>query len=514
MYERLINIIKSVGRPKVLLVGDFMLDHYVYGDIDRISPEAPVMVLNVRQRQEQPGGSGSVATALAALEAEVACVGVVGADTVGERLKHLLGEVPQIQIEGLSTVSDRPTTLKQRVIGLAQHRHRQQLIRIDEENSEPIEEAIRQKILAMLPKWLDWCDVVCLEDYDKGVLCNGFCQQLIGQAREGGKKVIVDPAAIGDYERYRGAWLIKPNRRELTMASGQPLEESGQWQAAAAQLAEDFQIDHVVLTLDKEGAFLYQRESGLAEPVPTQARSVYDVTGAGDMVLALLGLLIGGDCRGIEPPRLGEVVYLANVAGGLEVERFGSVGLSRQEIMEELSRQRRVKSGKLRNVEGLLQDLRWHRQQALKVVFTNGCFDILHPGHIHLLSFAKEQGDILVVAINSDRSVRSLKGPSRPILKQQDRAALLSALEVVDYVIIFDELDPLGLIRQISPDVLVKGSDWTGAVVGQEWVEAHGGKVVLMPLVEGRSTTNIINQVIERHGNGSVNSAPPKNNPA
>ncbi|MCK5271170.1 MAG: D-glycero-beta-D-manno-heptose 1-phosphate adenylyltransferase [Sedimentisphaerales bacterium] len=502
MYERLSNIIKATGQPKVLLVGDFMLDHYVYGNIDRISPEAPVMVLNVEERQEQPGGAGSVAIDLAVMDAEVACLGVVGNDAGGERLRQMLTDTGRINVDGLLPIENRPTTLKQRIIGLAQHRHQQQLMRIDEEDSSPISPQTQKQLHTHLEKLIQWCDVVCLEDYNKGVLCDDFCRLVIELAAEANKKTIVDPAAIDTYHRYDGAWLIKPNRRELTLATNLEIDGQESYILAARKLAHDHNLTNIVVTLDKQGAYLYQREKDTGELIPTRPRSVYDVTGAGDVVLATLGLLTGGQYENIDPPCVNEMVCLANVAGGLEVERFGCVGLSRQELLDELALQRRTKTSKLRNLDALLHDVQQHRRQKLKIVLTNGCFDILHPGHINLLSFAKEQGDILIVAINSDSSVRTLKGESRPILKQQDRAALLSAIEAVDYVIIFDELEPLHLIQKIAPDVLVKGSDWTGAVVGQEWIEKHGGKIVLMPLVKGRSTTNIINQVIESYNNG------------
>ncbi len=501
MYERLMDIFNHVGTPRVLLVGDFMIDHYVYGNTDRISPEAPVMVMNVTERQTRPGGAGSVAADLAILGAEVACIGIVGNDPNGNHLCNMLTSLGSINIDGVLAVPDRPTTSKQRIIGLAQHRHRQQLMRIDEESSSDISEKIQNQLKAHIHKFLSWCDIVCLEDYNKGVLCPAFCQEVIHQANIQGKKVIIDPARINDYSRYTNAWIIKPNRRELSLATGIEVNGEDSWCAAAKKLAQDYNISNVAVTLDKQGSYLYQQSAGqgCGELIPTRPRSVYDVTGAGDMVLAMLGFLAGGHYEKIAPPSLKEIVCLGNVAGGLEVERFGSVGISREEIIAELSSQRRAKAGKLRSIEALLGELQWHRQQKLKIVFTNGCFDILHPGHINLLNFAKEQGDILVVAINSDRSVSSIKGPTRPIVKEHDRAALLSALEAVDYIVIFDTPDPLELIQKVSPDILVKGSDWTGAVVGQDWVEQHGGMVKLMPLFAGRSTTNIIEKVIEQH---------------
>ena len=500
MYERLLNILNNVGTPKVLLVGDFMLDHYVYGNADRISPEAPVLVLNVTERQERPGGAGSVAADLATLGAETACVGVVGADGNGEMLKKMLAELPGINIAGLVTAEEVPTTSKQRIVGLAQHRHQQQLMRIDEECDREMAEQTVEQMGRGVEELMGWCDVVCVEDYNKGVLKGGFCQRVIEAARQQGKRVIVDPARVDDYRRYVGAWLIKPNRPELARATGLEINGEESWHAAAQKLTAGHGIANLVVTLDKQGAYIYEQERDAGEVIATRGRNVYDATGAGDMVLAMLGLVTGAEYEGVERPSLGDMVRLANVAGGLEVERFGCVGISRDEIAAELLREHRGQTGKLRGTESLLKELQWHRQQQSKVVFTNGCFDILHPGHISLLTFAKGQGDILVVAINSDRSVRQLKGPSRPILKEQDRAALLSALEAVDYIVIFDEDTPGQLIEQVNPDVLIKGTDWEGKVVGQEWVEQHGGKVALMPLMKDCSTSGIIEQVIKKSG--------------
>ncbi|MCF7957612.1 MAG: bifunctional heptose 7-phosphate kinase/heptose 1-phosphate adenyltransferase [Phycisphaerae bacterium] len=498
MYERMMEIMKGVGTPKVLVVGDFMLDHYLFGNIDRISPEAPVVVMNVTERQEQPGGAGSVVADLAALEVAVACMGVVGDDANGRKLCDMLAEMAGVNIDGLVSDSARPTTSKQRIVGLAQHRHRQQLMRIDEEDTGDISEATQEELRKRLDKLVAWCDVVCLEDYDKGVLCHSFAQQVIAAAGAAGKKVIVDPARLSDYSRYAGAWLVKPNRREVGIATGIEINGNENWHEAVGQLARDYDIANLVVTLDKSGAYLYQRDSDKGELIPTRPRSVYDVTGAGDMVLAALGTLIGAHYDNIEKPTLEEVVRLANVAGGLEVEKFGCVGITRGEIIAELSRERRDQRGKIYTLALLLQELEWQRDKT--IVFTNGCYDLLHPGHIELLNFAKKQGDILIVAINSDRSVRELKGESRPILKEQDRMALVSALEMVDYVVLFDEETPKAIIEQVSPNVLIKGSDWTGAVVGQGWVESHGGKVVLMPLVAGRSTTGIIDKVLASYG--------------
>ena len=498
MHQRLLTIVENIGKPKVLLVGDFMLDHYLIGNIDRISPEAPVSILNVCDRQAQPGGAGSVAVDLATLDVDVRCLGVVGDDINGRRLRQMLDDYPTVNADMLAIDKDRPTTSKQRIVGLAQHRHRQQLMRIDEEDSGPISQTIQDELLSYFNESLQWCDIVCLEDYNKGVLNDQFAQVLITAAKKAGKKTIIDPGAVTDYSRYRGAWMVKPNRRELATATGITINGNIEdVKSAAAKLAAEMQIENLVVTLDKSGAYIYQSSLSDGQLVPTRARSVYDVTGAGDMVLAMLGTLFGAKFDSIESPTMIEMIHLANIAGGLEVEKFGCVGISRAEIMTEICRDQKLSFGKVCSLEDLQIQLRW--RNGKKVVFTNGCYDILHPGHIELLKFAARQGDILVVGLNSDSSVSRLKGPKRPILNQQERSTLIAALEVVDYVVIFDEDTPQKLIEAITPDVLIKGTDWQGNVVGQEWVESHGGKCVLMPLVQGLSTTGIVERILDRH---------------
>ncbi|MBI9017832.1 MAG: D-glycero-beta-D-manno-heptose 1-phosphate adenylyltransferase [Phycisphaerae bacterium] len=500
MSERLIEIMENAGASRVLLVGDFMLDNYLFGNIDRISPEAPVPVMNVTGRQCTPGGAGSVAADLSALNCQVQCLGVVGSDAIGAELTEMLTELAGVNVDGFVVDPKRPTTSKQRVVGLAQHRHRQQLMRIDDECSNDISIAVRAELKEKFVELLSWCDVVCLEDYNKGVLCVDFAQSIIELANAAGKKVVVDPASTNQYERYNGTWLVKPNRRELGIATDITIENEQSAKEACVKLTQMYEIDNVVVTLDKSGAYYYCAAKQEGRLVPTRPRSVYDVTGAGDMVLATLGMLIGGSYGDVDKPDMNEIVQLANVAGGLEVERFGCVGITRSEIITELSQQTVGHNGKLRESATLCQELDWHRQQGKKIVFSNGCFDILHPGHVTLLDFCKKQGDILIVGLNSDSSVQALKGPKRPILNQQSRATMLGALEMVDYVVIFNEETPKEIIEMITPDVLIKGTDWTGDVVGQDWVESHGGKVVLMPLVEGVSTTNIVDEIVNKYG--------------
>lgn len=486
-YTHLLKTVTSLGSPKVLLVGDFMLDSYTYGDALRISPEAPVQVLKVMQRQHCGGGASSVAADVLTLGAQCACVGVLGRDSNGDRLLAIL-EKMGAETCGLVRLENRPTITKERIIGLAQHRHRQQLLRIDEECSDPLSDTECAQLLAACQKHLADCDVVCLQDYNKGVLQPAFCQTLIQQARKAGKPVLVDPPLGQDYSKFTGASLITPNRKETSIAVGFPIDTIADAQRASDILCKTLALDAAVITLDKEGAYL--RTAKFAEHQPTIPRTVYDVTGAGDMMLAMMAVAMaaGADLR--------TALQLANIASGIEVEKFGVATVSIEEIINELVSRHRGKTGKIRTIENLCNELEYHRKQNQTIVFTNGCFDVLHRGHIEYLKFCKQHGDIVVVGLNSDASIRQNKGPTRPINNQQDRAMLLAAMECVDYVVIFDQPDPLKLIMAVHPDVLIKGSDWAvKGVVGREFVESYGGRVELAPIVEGKSSTLTIEKL-------------------
>jgi D-beta-D-heptose 7-phosphate kinase/D-beta-D-heptose 1-phosphate adenosyltransferase len=437
MFETLLKTVTHLGSPKLLVVGDFMLDVYIYGDATRISPEAPVPVLKIKNQQQSCGGAASVAVDIAALGAVPHCLGVVGDDEAAGQLRRLLVDAGA-DISGLITSTDRPTITKTRLIGLAQHRHQQQLFRMDAEITEALPEAAVQAILASYEKSLQDTDIVCLQDYNKGLLTPEVCGELIDRARRAGKTVLVDPAAGTDYSKYRGASAITPNRQETSLAVGHDIDCEADYVRAATDLKDRLDLEAVIITLDKDGAYLKTDEQeGL---IPTRPRRVYDVTGAGDMVLATLGTALAAGCDYITS------VQLANIAGGIEVEKFGVATVTIPEIVNELMGQQRSKTGKVRELEALLTELEWHRQQQARIVFTNGCFDVLHRGHIEYLRFCKEQGNLVVVGLNSDRSVRTLKGPDRPVNPEDDRAAVLAALETVDYVTIFDEADPHALI--------------------------------------------------------------------
>jgi len=487
MYEKLLKMVTNLGSPKVLVVGDFMLDVYTYGDALRISPEAPVPVLKVTKTEHSCGGAGSVATDLTALGAIPICLGIIGDDANGKILKKMLTETGA-DTTCLLTVTDRPTISKQRLIGLAQHRHQQQLFRMDEESTEPLSAEQCENILQAYKENLQQADIVCLQDYDKGLLRLDICRKMIELARQANKKVLVDPCLSSDYSKYARATLITPNRQETFANVGFEIKTADDAAKAAEQLAQKLQLQAVVITLDKEGAYLRAEKEG--EIIPTRPRNVYDVTGAGDMVLATLAITLAAGCD------YKTAVQLSNITSGIEVEKFGVATVTIDEIINEIVSQNRGKGGKLRPIDSLVSELTYHRRQKETIVFTNGCFDVMHRGHIEFLKFCRAQGDIVIVGLNSDSSVRTIKGPGRPINNQHDRAAVLAALETVDYITVFDEPDPLNLIKKVKPDILVKGQDWAQkGVVGAEFVESYGSKVVLAPLIEGKSSTSVIEKM-------------------
>lgn len=492
MSTRLIEFIENLAPSRVVLVGDLMLDRYLYGNAERLSPEAPVPVLHYQREELRLGGAGGVAADLAALGAEVRVVGVIGDDENGRQLRGQL-QACGAATEWLAQVPDRPTTCKMRLVGLAQHRHPQQMMRIDIEEQSSIGASLAGQVLTQAARALGGAAVLCIEDYNKGVLGGDTCQKLIAMARERGIPVLIDPANIPDYSKYAHATALKLNRIETEKATGLPVTNEAQYAAACSSLLERLDLEAVVITLDKNGAYLATR-SGERRWLRTRARQVYDVTGAGDMVLAMIAVARAGGAN------WEDAVALANVAGGLEVERFGSVPILPREIIDELLSEAHEHEGKQRTLERLLPELQHHRAAGRKIVFTNGCFDLIHLGHVKYFQFAKRQGDILVVGVNTDSSICKLKGPKRPIINEEDRLGVLEELESIDYLVSFDDDTPLRLIQAIRPDVLVKGADYKKEqVVGWDLVEANGGRIALAPLIDGRSTSSVIRRILEAH---------------
>ncbi|MFI4860550.1 MAG: PfkB family carbohydrate kinase [Phycisphaerales bacterium JB063] len=484
--QSLIHLVDRWQPRRIVVAGDFMLDRYAYGDADRLSPDAPVPVLAVKRTEDKPGGSANVGLCLAALQCSVTALGVIGNDDTGQALRNAMDDAG-IDTTGLIADDTRPTTLKHSLVGLAQHRHPQKMFRIDVEDKRPINDSAAQRLLDAATAALDGADALILEDYNKGVLTEHVCQGLIALAKQHGVPVYVDPASIDDYTKYRGATCITPNRTEAERATGM---DSADPAALAKSLLASVDLDYVILTLDKQGALLLGRD-GQPIAVPTVARQVYDVTGAGDMVIAMLA---GALANGAGWP---QAVELANVAAGLEVERFGVVPIQLGEVLLSLLELRGHRLGKHRTLDDLLPELAAHRAAGKTIAFTNGCFDILHAGHVQYLRQAKQTADLLVLALNGDSSITRLKGPGRPVNALDDRLMVMSELQSIDYLVVFEDDTPTRLIQAIKPDKLIKGGDYKNKsdVVGWEIVESYGGEIVLVGEVEGRSTTNILKQI-------------------
>jgi len=488
MHNHLIAAIERLGRPRILVVGDLMRDRYVFGDAERISPEAPVQVLRVASEESRLGGAGSVVQNLGVLGARVSVFSVLGRDDVGT---EILGELRAAgaQVGGILRPAGRPTTVKTRFIGRAQHRHPQQVLRVDRADSSPLPREVEDRLLAKIVAALPKVDLVVVSDYNKGVVTSRLMQGIIARARQRKVPVVADPIKAPDYAKYRGATLLTPNRMETELASGIRLGSDDAVRRAARQLVAELRLEALVITLDKDGAYLAVRGKA-GQSVPTRPRPVYDNAGAGDMVISVIAMAMAARLPLID------AVRLANVAGGLEVQKFGVQTVSREEIVAELREEGRHTGDKVRTLAELLPELDLHRAMGRSIVFTNGCFDLIHSGHVNYMDFAGAQGDILVVGLNSDRSVRTLKGPTRPICSEQERARVLAALEAVDYVTVFDDPSVLGLIQRVRPDVLVKGADYgVKEVVGGSFVESYGGRIVLAPLVHGVSTTQIVGRI-------------------
>jgi D-beta-D-heptose 7-phosphate kinase/D-beta-D-heptose 1-phosphate adenosyltransferase len=490
MSAELIDLVQRLGQPHVLVVGDLVLDRYVWGDAERISQEAPVILLHADRREERLGGASSVAAMLRALGAKVALAGVVGNDLDGQRVRQLLTDLG-IDPEGVLTDAGRPTTVKERYIGRAQHRHPQQMIRVDYEVRHPVPPAVEQELARVIGLQVKRADIVLISDYDKGVCTPRLLATTIEAARARGLRTLADPIRGKDYRKYHGCSALTPNRLEAGLATGRTITTTEEALQAGAQLRGQLDLEAAIITLDRDGMALVHRD-GRQQIFPTRPRQVYDITGAGDMVMAVLGMALAAGAD------YGAAIALANVAGGLEVEKIGVATVTRDEILRDLLRSGSAGPGKEKVLprEALGRELDSRRRLGQRVAFTNGCFDILHAGHVEYLQEARAQADLLIVGLNSDASVRALKGDGRPVHPVAARALVLAGLQAVDYVTVFEEATPLELIRAVRPDVLVKGADYRKEeVVGAEFVESYGGRVYLAPLREGYSTTHILERL-------------------
>jgi len=472
-----VDAIASLARRRILVVGDLILDRYVQGEVPRISPEAPVPVVHVQQEEGRPGGAANVAANVARLEGRPLLVGVCGKDAAGQQLKEAVAAAG-VATGGIRVDPSRPTIEKTRI--LARH---QQMLRVDRERPAAPSAALEARLVEQLLRHRGKVDAVILSDYGKGLLSRA----VIEAACSVGAEVIVDPKGR-DFERYRGAHGITPNAGEAEAATGADCATIEGCRAAAQQLIERVGLRWVVITRGARGIY-WRTADGQEGDAPTRARSVFDVTGAGDTVIAVLAL-----ARAAGQP-LGDAVELANAAAGLVVERLGAASVTPSELAGALAHGFSTAS-KVMTLDAAASLARQLATQGRRVVLTNGCFDLLHAGHVASLEYARSQGDALFVAVNDDATVKRAKGRGRPVQPLADRLRVLASLACVDATFAFAEETPAKVVPAIGPAVLVKGDDWREkGVVGRDWVEAHGGRVVLAPLVAGVSTTQLIERI-------------------
>jgi len=461
-------------KPNILVVGDLMIDHYLWGSCERISPEAPVQVVDIAKETTVLGGAGNVISNLVALGAKVSVSSVIGDDDNGVELTNMLTSIG-VDIKNIATQNGRKTSKKSRVIAVSQ-----QILRYDKESKENITEESYKKILNSLDEVISEYDMVILSDYGKGVLRDELCEGVINLANKNGVRVLVDPKG-SDFSKYKGAYLLTPNKKEAILATQIDIKDKESLKKALLKLKSECALGISLITLSEDGIATYDDELKI---FPTVAKEVFDVTGAGDTVIASIAYALSAG-KNIE-----DTSAFANLAAGVVVGKIGSATVTLDEIVEyEASLHKSTSDAHIKSFEDIQTIVNRYRENGKKVVFTNGCFDILHVGHVKYLQEAKSFGDILIVGLNSDESVSRLKGPTRPVNIAEDRAYLLAALEAVDFVVPFSDDTPYELIKMIKPDVLVKGGDYEGKkVVGTEFAS----ELKLVDFVDGKSTTKTI----------------------
>lgn len=485
MNQDLINTVKlfSESDKWVLVIGDLMLDRYLIGDVQRISPEAPVPVVLLKQQNDRAGGAANVAANLANLGITTRIAGCVGEDAEASTLLALINHLG-IKSEAVIQSSARPTIAKTRVMST-----NQQIVRIDQESQAPLSDEENSELHILITRAIhDQPAMVILSDYAKGVLSEATCRYIIETCKQANIPVLVDPKGQ-DYSKYQGATALTPNKKETAEACGVSMNDNHALLAAAKKLKKSLNLDFLAVTRGEEGITLLEQDTD--HHISATAKKVFDVSGAGDTVIATLaaGLIHGLSAQ--------EALSLANTAAGIVVGKVGTVPIELAELLHELtSKNASAQADKICDLASLKNKVNTWRDSHQKIVFTNGCFDLLHAGHVTYLEAAKKTGGKLILGLNTDRSVSALKGTTRPVIHENDRARVLAALEAVDAVILFDEDTPLNLIDAVRPDVIVKGDDYTEEqVVGGKEVKAWGGSVKLIPLVQGRSTTGILEKI-------------------
>ena len=474
--------IAKFNKTRLLVIGDLMIDEYVWGDVDRISPEAPVQVVAVQNQDYTLGGSGNVINNLITLGARAAVLGVVGKDTDG---KLLIDQLDAIGADtgGVIQIQGRHTTKKTRII--AEH---QQVLRVDRETKKQVSSQTLNRLIKNAENIIPDIDVILVSDYGKGLLNRSMIKSLVQIAKAHGKTVIADPKGL-DFSKYTGVDLLTPNRKEASLASGREITDTETLTEVGRHLLVKSGIEKLLITCGKDGMVLFEKDH-IPFKIDTIAREVYDVSGAGDTVLAVIGLAIAAG----HPFR--EAVSLANTAAGIVVGKIGTAAVSQKELLEALKLSAGAPTPKHKILKEISELCRKLQKRGKRIVLTNGCFDLLHVGHIKLFSDSKNLGDVMIVALDDDDSVRRLKGPSRPVIGAAERVRILSALDSVDHVLVFATSDLDKVIESIRPDILTKGSNYDSEkVLGRDIVEGYGGRVELIPVTAGISSTQIINAI-------------------
>lgn len=480
------SLFSHIGSIRCLVIGDLMLDEYLWGKAERISPEAPVQVVDIVREELRLGGAGNVVNNLVALGAQVAVCSVIGEDENGSALLENFSR-RNVAVDAIFRDPARRTSRKTRVVA-----SNQQIVRIDRESRDPLSPEMEERVCSWIRAEADRFSVILLSDYLKGVLTHRVIETIVSAAARTGIPVLVDPKGT-DFGRYRGATLLTPNRKEAEAASGIAIRDALSLDRAAELIMEKAGLTHLLITRSEEGMSLFSHNVE-AVHIPTVAREVFDVSGAGDTVLASLAV---GVAAGLG---MAEAARLANIAAGIAVGKLGTSTVSPDEIINAVALTHSDSDSKIKNLDVLAAIITAEKARGKRVVFTNGCFDLLHAGHVKYLQKARNLGDLLILGLNSDASVRRLKGEKRPLISEDERAHILAALDCIDYVVLFDQDTPLELITALKPHILAKGGDYTAdAVVGKDVVEAYGGRVELVSFVDGKSTTNIIERVLERY---------------
>ena len=483
--EALKKIIENFKGKKILVIGDIMLDEHIWSKVSRISPESPVPVAQVASITHVPGGAANVAANISALGGIPYLIGIIGADSSGAKLLLALKRF-NISTKNIIRDPSRPTILKSRIIA-----HNQHVVRVDREDKSPISQKITKRIVAAIKKLITEVDVVIISDYGKGTIGETVLKEAIKISRLKKKPIAVDPKSI-DYSKYKRATIITPNLAEAQAASKIQITNEKDLEKAGRKLLKNLKTDHIMITRGKDGMAVFSKNQKTAY-IPAIKREVYDITGAGDTVISTLSLALSAKAS------LLEAAHLANYAASVAVGKVGTAPVTQEELIVNIEGELHLKK-KVRSRSELKEIVKNFRKEGLSLVFTNGCFDIIHAGHIRYLKEAKSHGDILIVGLNSNSSVRAIKGKERPYVNEKDRAEVLSAFDSVDYITIFNEKTPINLIKSLKPDIHVKGGDYKlKDLYEAKTVKSYGGKVVIIPEIKGKSTTGLIDKIKSKH---------------